>query len=134
MSCREVWHETLQENEVNDALCAQGHTMHMAPDAWVNSHLPFRLREAMAHLYGGGHHYARYRASQASPLGRFFWILASPLVPFVLLARITRRIASRDPKRLWHMFRGLPFFALVLGAWSVGEAWGYIKGPPPAEA
>ena len=130
MSVREIWKETLHENEINDALREKGHGVHMAPEAWVRSHLPMGLRGAMAHLYGGGRQYGRYRSSKASRMGRVFWILVSPLVPFILLARIAGCVAARNPRRLWHMFRGLPHLALVLGAWSVGEAWGYVKGPP----
>jgi glycosyl transferase family 2 len=131
--CQERWEDTFQENEVNDALGAEGHGLHMASDAWVLSYLPMNLGGAMVHLYQGGHHFARYRASQASVRGRIFWVLASPAVPFVLLARISRRVAARDKARLWPLVRGFGYFALVLGAWSVGEAWGYVKGPPALE-
>lgn len=132
--CRDRWSETFQENEVNDALREHGVALHMASDAWVLSYLPMGLGAAMVHLYEGGHHFARYRASQSTYWGRLLWILASPAVPFVLLMRISRRVAARDRRRLWPLARGFGYFVLVLGAWSFGEAWGYVKGPPPQEA
>lgn len=134
MSVRETWRRALHENEINDALRREGHVPHMAPGAWVCSHLPMGLRDAMAHLYGGGRQYARYRSSKASLMGRAFRILASPLVPLVQLARITGRVASRNPRHLWHLFRGLPYFGLILGAWSTGEFRGYVEGPPIGES
>lgn len=132
--CSSRWEPTFQENEVNDALHAGGHGLYMAADAWVLSYLPMSLGGAVVHLYEGGHHFARYRASRTSLGGRLFWIVAAPAVPVVLWARIWRRVASRDRRRLLPLVKGSAYFAVVLAAWSVGEAWGYVKGPPPEEA
>ena len=127
-SCREVWKETLQENEINDALRAQGHALHLAPDAVVESYLPMTLGYGMGHLRDGGRHFARYRAARSSAARRIAWVLASPLVPAVLFLRLARGIAARKPARLLQLVRALPFLALVLGAWSWGEATGYFAG------
>lgn len=128
MSCRSRWDDTLQENEVNDALRVHGHRPYLTPRAWVATHLPMTLPKAMDHLFGGGRHFARYRASQSSSMKRFVWLALSPAVPLVLFGRIVRRVAARDPGRLRHVVRGAGYFALVLGAWSVGEACGYLDG------
>lgn len=127
-SCREVWRESLQENEINDALRTQGHALHLAPDAVVESFLPMSLGYAMGHLRDGGRHFARYRASRCSRTMRLVWALASPLVPVVLFLRLVRGVASRRLARLGPLIRALPFLALVLGAWGWGEATGYIAG------
>lgn len=127
-SCHDVWKETLQENEVNDALRAQGHVLHLAPDAAVDSFLPMTLGYGMGHLRDGGRHFARYRAARSSGAKRLAWALASPLVPAVLFLRLVRGIAARKPARLLQVVRALPFLALVLGAWSWGEATGYFAG------
>ena len=132
MSCLPVWQRTLQENEVHDALRASGQSLHLVPDAWVASHLPFTLGQAMKHLFAGGRHFARYRVSRSSWWGRLFWVAASPAVPVVLTLRIAGRVASRQPARLWHLLRGLGYFVLLLGAWSAGEASGYLGGRRPA--
>ena len=125
-ACRDIWKDTLQEHEINDALAAQGHTLHLAPDAVVQSFLPMTLGYAMGHLCNGGRHFAHYRASRCSRAKRLVWALASPLVPAVLFVRLVRAIASRRPRRLAQMLRALPFLALVLGAWGWGEATGYF--------
>lgn len=127
-SCRDVWRESLQENEVNDALRAAGYALHLAPDAVVESFLPMSLGYAMGHLRDGGRHFARYRASRCSYSTRLLWALVSPLVPAVLFLRLVRGVASRRPARLGPLVRALPFLALVLGAWGWGEATGLFKG------
>jgi len=127
-SCRDVWEDTLQENEVNDALRAKGHTLHLAPDAFVESFLPMTLGYAMGHLRDGGRHFGRYRASRCSTGKRLAFVFASPLVPAVLFLRLVRGILARKPGRLLQLVRALPFLALALGAWGWGEAIGYLRG------
>lgn len=126
--CREVWAEALLENEVNDALRAKGHGLHLAPGAVVESFLPMSLAYGMRHLYEGGRHYARYRSCRVPATTRAFLALASPLVPAVLFARLARAVAARRPGRLLEVARSLPFLALLLGAWGWGEASGYAAG------
>lgn len=126
VSCVSTWRETFQENEVNDALRAAGHSLRMVPNAVVRTHLPMELPQAMAHLFEGGRHFGRYRAFRASLPRRVLWVVASAAIPFVLGGRIIRRVAERDPRRLWHVARSTGYLALVLGAWTVGEALGYV--------
>jgi hypothetical protein len=125
-SCRVIWNDTLQENEINDALGAKGYAPYLAPDAIVESHLPMTLGHAMSHLRDGGCHFARYRASRCSRVKRLFWATASPLVPVVLFFRLARAIASRRPRRLLELMRALPFLVPVLLAWGRGETTGYL--------
>jgi len=127
ISCRNIWRDAFRENEVHDALRTAGHQPYLIPDAWVKSHLPMRLGEAMMHLFGGGCHFGRYRTSRSTSLGRLFLALASPAVPLILLGRLAHRVAVRQPARIWHLVRGLGYLALVLGAWSAGEALGYVS-------
>ena len=128
MSCTRVWQRSLRENEVHDALRASGQSLYLVPDAWVASHLPMTLVQAIKHLFEGGRHFGRYRASRSSWLGRLFWVAASPAVPLMLSLRIASRVASRRPSRLLHLLRGLGYLTLLLGAWSAGEASGYLGG------
>ena len=125
-SCRDIWKNTLQENEINDALQAKGHTLHLAADAVVESFLPMTFGYAMGHLRDGGRHFARSRASRCSPGQRVAWVLASPLVPAVLLWRLVRAVVARRPQRLGPLLRSTPLLVLVLGAWGWGEATGYL--------
>lgn len=124
--CRPIWEEAFHENEVHDALRAAGHGLHQVPEAGVKSHLEMSFSEAAAHLFAGGRHFGHYRKSQAKGLARLFWPLVSPAVPLVLTMRIVRRVARRQPRRLWKLFVGKPYFLALLAAWSAGEALGYL--------
>jgi glycosyltransferase involved in cell wall biosynthesis len=125
-SCRPTWEDTFHENEVHDALRAAGHRLHLAVGAGVRSHLGMSFTEAMAHLFTGGRHFGRYRRSQSSTARRWLWVAATPSVPFVLIGRIFRAVAARQPKRLGVLLCGLPYVCGLLGAWSLGEAMGYL--------
>lgn len=125
--CRAVWQHALSENEVNDALGLFGHTAYMAPDAQVAAHLPMTLSQAMTHLYQGGRHFAQYRAGKLSLPMRLAWLCASPAVPFVLFVRIARHVVARAPEHAGHLVRGIAYFVLILGAWSLGELAGYAN-------
>ena len=47
-ACREVWRDSLFENEVSDALVAGGHTLWVEPGAWIASELAFPVRPCQA--------------------------------------------------------------------------------------
>jgi len=123
-TCRPVWEEAFRENEVHDALRAAGHGLHQVPQAWVKSHLEMSFSTAAAHLFAGGCHFGRYRRSRARGLARLAWPLVSPAVPLVLAVRMVRRIVRRQPRRLWNLLAGKPYFLALLLAWSAGEALG----------
>jgi hypothetical protein len=131
-SCYPMWKEAFYENEVHDALMAAGHRLYLVEEARVQSHLPMSFRAAMAHVFGGGRRFGRYRMSQSSHLRGLFWVAAAPAVPFVLLGRIFRRVATRRPARLGSLLLGLPYCLCLLLAWSAGELEGYLsrlRGP-----
>ncbi len=138
MRCREAWSREFRENEVHHALYElAGLGFHLAPDAWVESHLGMTFRHAMSHLFAGGRQYARYRKARSAPAVRVLWVAASPLVPLVLFARIVRRVASRQPARLCDLLRGLPYLSCLLASWSLGEGVGYAWNgarPPQTES
>lgn len=128
--CRETWRDVFYENQVHDVLRARGYRLHRAAGALVNSHLQMPLRAALRHLYGGGRHFGIYRQAHASRLGRLLWVAAGPLVPVVLLARMTATLAGRQPGRLGTLLRGLPYVLCMTAAWSAGEAAGYLTTSP----
>jgi hypothetical protein len=126
-SCYSIWQDAFYENEVHDALKKAGCRLYLVEKAVVHSHLPMGFRAAMAHLFGGGRRFGRYRISHCTPLRRFLWILAAPVVPLLLFSRIFRRIISRRPSRLGSLLLGLPYCLCLLIAWSAGELEGYLS-------
>lgn len=128
--CRDVWAEAFYENEVHDALRAQGVTLYRASEAVVTAHLAFPLAAAMRHLQRGGRRFGGYRVRGATPLRRALLRLAAPLVPVVLLWRLLRIVSARRPAWLPFTLRALPYSACLVGAWSWGEALGYWSAWP----
>lgn len=84
---------------------------------------PAKAFPAHRHLHGRA--YGRWRADQASTLMQIAMVLASPLIPIVLMLRILRRAWSHLQFRasLPSAFPWLLWFVL---AWSAGEAGGYL--------
>jgi Glycosyl transferase family 2 len=131
LSCRPSWSEAFRENEVHDALHMAGHSLYRCAAARVTSHLRLPLREAMAHLFAGGRHYGRYRMSRAVPLRRALLLAAMFAVPAWLFGRLALAVLERHPRRLVTLLLGLPYVACLLGAWSAGEAAGYLGSRAP---
>jgi hypothetical protein len=129
-ACRAVWQDAFYDNEVHDALLAAGHTLYLAENARVESHLRLTLLEATAHLFAGGRRFGGYRKARASSWQRGLWLLAGPAIPAVLLARIFRRLWSRRADRLGTVLLGLPYLLCLVLAWAAGEALGYLAAPP----
>lgn len=81
-------------------------------------HLPWRAR--LQH----GRHYGRTR-SLSSRGRRAVYAAASPFLAPLLLWRIFRRVPA--PMRI-QFVRALPGLYVLIGAWSIGEAAGYVSG------
>ena len=123
-SCRSVWEAGFRENEVHDALRESGESLYRVPEAWVKSHLEMPFSVAADHLYTGGRHFGGYRRSQTPGWRKLFWAVAWPAIPFVLAARLTRRIAGQRPAWLGRLLVAKPWYLALLMAWSAGEAIG----------
>jgi len=126
-SCGSIWKSCFYETDVNTALVNAGHKLHMLPDAFVTSRLRMRLGDAMEHLFGGGVHFGNFRKSRSHRLARWLWIIASPAIPIAMLFRIVQVTAARRRDRFLQLLRSLPYLLLLLCAWSLGEAAGYLR-------
>ena len=78
------------------------------------------VRQRFAH----GCHSGAWRVSSGV---RSAWqiAIAAPLVPFVLAARIARRVLPRPTHRA-RFFIALPVVFAMAAAWAAGEAWGAL--------
>jgi hypothetical protein len=126
LGCRGVWQEAFYENEVHDALRAQGHGLHRSGTASVTSHLSLPLRAAAAHLFRGGRRYGRHRRARASAPLRVVRPIGALALPALLTWRVLRVVTARRPERLGITARGLPGIVALHSAWSAGEALGYL--------
>ena len=76
-----------------------------------------------------GRHFGAERVAGKPAGERLFRILTSPLVPAVLLAKVTAR-AARGRRFLGPFLVSLPALAAFVLSWSAGEAWGYLSPRP----
>jgi hypothetical protein len=70
-------------------------------------------------------------ARQLPASRKIAYFLASPLVPFLLLARMTQRVV-RQRCRLEKFAQSLPLLIPVLMVYVAGECVGYLAGPGDA--
>ena len=126
-SCAAVWAEGFHDNEVHDALRAAGQVPRVVAGATVRSHLRWPLPLAMAHLFLGGARFGSYRRRQWGPAERVLRILAAPMVPAVLMARLASRLAGRRPRALPRFALALPSVVCLVASWCAGELAGYVR-------
>lgn len=61
-----------------------------------------------------------------SPIKKLLLIIASPLIAPLLLSRIFLRVRSNKPEWMKHLLISLPVLLILLIAWGLGEASGYL--------
>lgn len=111
---------------VHRRLRETGAELVMAPSAAVSlgpAVGPWRLAAAR---FRHGRHYGATRPV-GSGLPRLLRAATAPLLPALLVARIGRRVRGRRPDLMRHYLRSLPWLALLIIAWSLGEAAGYLR-------
>lgn len=126
-TCHSIWESSFYESDVNAALTDAGHQLRMIPHAIVTARIRMRLIEATKHLFDGGVHFGNFRATRSQSFARFLWLIASVAIPFVTLFRIVRAVVARRPQRLLPLLRSSLPLIMLLCAWSLGEAVGYLK-------
>jgi GT2 family glycosyltransferase len=101
---------------------ADGEHLVMVPEATATFGRSFSFRTILRHRFLHGRHYGWYRAQYGLAPG---WrgILAGPLVPLVLTARILRRVAER-PMEWRRALASLPILLPLAGSWALGEMTG----------
>ncbi len=73
-----------------------------------------------------GREYGESRSRDRPFPQRIAFLLMSPLIPVIILARVTRR-AFRSTTYLLALPVALPWLLWFVGSWSVGEFSGYLK-------
>ncbi|MCI0398182.1 MAG: glycosyltransferase [Chloroflexi bacterium] len=129
-SCQAAMAGGFWETLVHVCLRRQGQTLRWEPAVRVRFGPVDSLARAASIRRRHGQHYAVTRPGNT--LGRrLVRILASPLLPPLLLARIAGRVRRQRPEWTPHLLRALPALLFLLLAWTVGEASGYLLGRPP---
>jgi glycosyltransferase involved in cell wall biosynthesis len=114
----------LWEVELHHHLRASGSRLTMVPRATIAFGKSFPLSVISRHRFAHGRHFGRWRVTMGARTWRI--LLLSPLVPFALLARASRRVrrAEGDTLRLAACF---PIFLWLAACWAAGEAAGALS-------
>jgi hypothetical protein len=115
------------ENTIHRRLHEEGATFQWAPRARILQNGTYRMGAFVRDRFEHGRDYARTRLVGRSGAARWIRVASTPLLPFLLTARVARAAAAEDPLAF---VRSLPLTATFLGAWSLGEAAGYLQGRP----
>lgn len=115
------------ETVINDRLRRDGHALLLTAEVRVYHRGTPSMWEFCRQRFTHGRLFGLGRASAASPTRRFVQIIASPFIPVVFLAKITRQVI-RSGQHRGAFLRSLPLLALFAMSWSLGEAVGYLQG------
>lgn len=125
-----AWNGAFHETVVNQALRARGEKIGICPAAILLQHrLNLKLLDAVRERRVWGRSYGATRAASASHGRVALWILASPALPGLILARMTL-MAVRKRRTLTSFLKALPLTALLVISWSLGEVIGYVSRKP----
>jgi glycosyltransferase involved in cell wall biosynthesis len=108
-------------------LAAQGACGWFDPDLVVHHYRSAPAREWATLRYLHGRCFGANRAAASRRRWRLARAAMSPLVPFVLTARLVRTVQSKPAGRR-HLWRSLPVLLAFHIAWAWGELDGYLRG------
>ena len=92
----------------------------------VRQRTSFGFRRFLRQRFQHGRQFGRTRLRGRGPLARALYVAGSPLVPAILLGKISSRVAGggRDRGRF---VAALPILTCFVLAWAAGEAAGYLS-------
>jgi hypothetical protein len=103
----------------------EGRVLQMEPGARARLVGPVRLGPTMWQRYQHGKVFGASRVLLHGER-RLRLLALAPLVPFVLIARVARRVLSAGEERT-PFVKALPWIALLTTAWAAGEAIGALR-------
>ena len=105
---------------------AEGGKLYIDPTIRVAQRGSFTFRAFCRQRLQHGRHFGSTRVFDKPLPIRLFRVLTVPLVPAVLLAKVTGRVL-KSRRDLARFVTCLPALAGFILAWAAGEAWGYIS-------
>lgn len=112
---------------VNDRLLALGETLMIEPRMIVGLDKSIAFNEYLLRRFDHGRCYGAMSSTELSLSARGLRVAAAPLLPFVLLARWSRRFWARGRYR-GKLIATLPLQLLMFGWWIAGETVGRVLG------
>jgi hypothetical protein len=127
-SAQELWKDRYHETTVHWAMLRAGHTLFLDPRPVVEQRREaLKLGALLRERFHWGRLFAYTRVRECGTARRIVLALASPLLPLALFVR-TSATQLRKRTRLGRFLIAAPAVMLLLIAWSLGEAVGYVTG------
>jgi glycosyltransferase involved in cell wall biosynthesis len=119
------------EAGLHPRLLADGVKFRPVPEMQVRHRGPFDYGYYLQQRYWFSRAFAGCRSQQLPVSRKIAYLVATPLLPFLLLARMSRRILSRHC-RVGKFAQTLPLLIPALFVYVAGEFVGYVAGPGDA--
>lgn len=129
-SVGDVWADDYHETAVHWALVERGHEIWLTPRVQVwQTRTGLTFREAMRERVVWGRSFAGTRVRGAAVGKRLLLAALSPLLPFLMTARLARGVVQRG-RGVGRFAAALPLVFALQCAWAFGELLGYATGRP----
>jgi hypothetical protein len=116
------------EATLHPVLLREGVRLLSAPDMVARHRGPFDFGYYLQQRYWFSRAYAGARADHLSPVRRIGYLLAAPIVPFLLLGRMSARVWRKRCRRSRYA-AAIPLLLPALAVYVAGEWAGYAAGP-----
>ena len=123
----DIWRQEFHEPHVHGALVARGERLWLSPALMTEQQRSFTLGFALRERFHFGRLFGRLRLPSLGAAQRALLLVASPLLPLLLTARVMAR-ALRKGKYIGVTLLALPYLLLFSAAWATGEVVSYIEG------
>jgi len=127
--CKDARRNGFWEPSVHAKLKKDGLQLLMTPAIVVYHKKSFDVLGFMKQRFWHGREFGSARAWNLSGMWRAIYILLSPLIPAVFLARITQQMLQKR-RHLRKFLLSFPILMLFLLSWSAGEFTGYLRRSP----
>jgi hypothetical protein len=121
--------EGFWEPEFHRLVLATGQKVTFDPAIRMTQNASFGIRRFCEQRFNHGRHFGRDRMDGKLWLFRLAGIIAVPLIPVILLAKISRDLVKK-PAYLGPFLKSLPVLSLFIACWAFGEASGYMTTKP----
>jgi hypothetical protein len=121
----ELLRDGFWEQEFHRRLLRAGRTLTFVPQMRVRQTASFGFRRFLRQRYQHGRRFGLTRLRDRGPWARVFYVAASPLVPAIVLAKVSARVV-RNGGHLGRFVAALPILVCFVLAWAAGEAAGYL--------
>lgn len=127
-SVRELWTDRYKEVTVNWALARKGMVLWQRPQIVVRQDRGLlSFPSLVVERYSWGRLFGCIRTQEISHVARLFYVLFSPGIPIVLLARTARKVLN-GRRNVGRFLASLPQFCAMTFSWCLGEFVGYLTG------